>query len=208
MPFAIDLHVHSQLSGDNLADPEECVLRAIARGLGGVAFTEHYSYEASEPVERLRERYGRQILILRGVEFSAAEGHCLVFGVNPDRLLPQYAPAADLVREANRRGGAVIPAHPFRGGSGIGELVRTLPGIAALEGYNGCNLEAFNRRALAAARQLRLPVCGGSDAHAPAEVGSCHTLFPGVVTAENFIALLKAGNFYGRDTRRISRGLP
>jgi hypothetical protein len=205
--FAVDLHVHSHLSGDNLADPEECVARALERGLQAIAFTEHYSYEASAPVERLRARYGSSILILRGVEFSAAEGHCLVFGVDTDRLSLAYAPADRLVAAVNRAGGAVIPSHPYRGGSGLGDRILTLRGIAAIEGHNGCNAGLFNRRALSAARSLGLPVTGGSDAHRPEDVGSCYTLFRERVTADNLVALLRAGEYEAVDTRKIARGL-
>jgi len=204
--FAIDLHVHSRLSGDNEADPEECVVRAIERGLQGIAFTEHYSYRASGPVELLRERYAKAILILRGVEFSAAEGHCLVFGADTDRFAIPYAPAQELIGIVNREGGAVVPSHPYRAGSGIGDRVLTLEGIAAIEGHNGCNHVAFNQRAIEAARHRRLPVIGGSDAHTAAEVGSCFTVFPERVTAARFVALLKAGNYQAVDTRKVSRG--
>ncbi len=51
----IDLHVHSRFSGDTNSDPEEMILRVIELNLNGIAFTEHYSYEASEPVENLKE---------------------------------------------------------------------------------------------------------------------------------------------------------
>jgi predicted metal-dependent phosphoesterase TrpH len=114
MTFKIDLHVHSKYSGDNDADPEESIVRAIELGLHGIAFTEHYFYGASEPVEILKERYGGRILILRGVEFSANEGHCLVFGVDTDKLSMKYAPAKDVIRAVNEAGGVVIPSHPFR----------------------------------------------------------------------------------------------
>jgi hypothetical protein len=204
--FGIDLHVHSHLSGDNLSDPEECIVRAIELGLRGIAFTEHYSYEVSEPLEPLVERYRDRILILRGVEFSAAEGHCLVFGVDTDRLSAPYAPIDELTREVNRRGGAVIPSHPYRGGSGLGDLILTLPGLTAIEGHNGCNHRTFNERAIRAAQRLRIPVTGGSDAHHPAEVGSCYTVFPERVTAENVIDLLKAGRYEAVDTRKVARG--
>lgn len=204
--FRFDLHVHSRLSGDNLSDPEECVVQAIERGLQGLVFTEHYSFAASAPLERLAERYQQRLLILRGVEFSAEEGHCLVFGADTDRLCLPYAPVAELVREVNRAGGVVVPSHPYRGGSGLGDRVLALSGIAALEGHNGCNHRAFNERAILAARRLRLPCTGGSDAHSPGEVGSCATVFPERVTAENFIGLLKAGRFEAEDTRKVSRG--
>lgn len=205
--YRVDLHVHSHLSGDNLSDPEESVVRAIERGLHGLVFTEHYSYAASEPIGRLAERYRGRLLILRGVEFSAAEGHCLVFGADTDRLCLPYAPADELIREVRRAGGVVVPSHPYRGGSGLGDRILTLTGIAAVEGHNGCNPHPFNQRAIRAARRLRLPVTGGSDAHAPGEVGSCYTVFPERVTAENLVALLKAGRFEATDTRKVSRGL-
>ena len=204
--FSIDLHVHSRLSGDNDADPQECIARAVERGLQGIAFTEHYSFAASEPIERLRERYGKLILILRGVEFSAAEGHCLVFGTDTDRLVLPHAPVEELVGIVNREGGAVVPSHPYRPGSGIGDLVLALQGIPAIEGHNGCNHVAQNLRAIEAARYRRLPVIGGSDAHTPGEVGSCFTVFPGRVTAERLVAMLKAGTYEAVDTRKVSRG--
>ncbi|MHB8895042.1 MAG: PHP domain-containing protein [Candidatus Geothermincolia bacterium] len=206
--FRIDLHVHSLLSEDNLADPEECIVRAIEFGLQGLAFTEHYSYAASEPLERLKERYRDKILVVRAVEFSVEEGHCLVFGVDTDRLCLPYAPAAELIREVSRAGGVVIPSHPYRAGSGLGDRILALPGFAAVEGHNGCNHHSFNQRAIPMAQRLRLPVTGGSDAHRPVEVGSCHTVFPERVTEENLVALLAAGNYQAVDTRKVSRGWP
>ena len=205
--FALDLHVHSHLSGDNAADPEECIARAVERGLQGIAFTEHYSYGISEPIEELRLRYRASLLVVRGVEYSAAEGHCLVFGVDTDRLCAPYAPVAELVRLVAERGGAVVPSHPYRGGSGLGDRVLTLPGIVALEGHNGCNAGALNRRALEAARRLGLPVTGGSDAHRPEDVGDCFTRFRRRVTEDNLVALLRAGDYEAVETRKVSAGL-
>src|SRR5208337_4078410 len=129
MKFKIDLHVHSKYSGDNDAEPEETLIHAIQRGLQGIAFTEHYYYEASEPVEALKEKYGDRILILRGVEFSTAEGHCLVFGLNTDRLSLRYAPAEEVIQAVNRAGGVAIPSHPFRSVNSLGDLVKSVKGI-------------------------------------------------------------------------------
>ena len=205
MKFKIDLHVHSKYSGDNDADPEETVTRAIECGLQGIAFTEHYYYEASEQAEILREKYGERLLILRGVEFSADEGHCLVFGVDTDKLGIKYAPVADVIRFVSAAGGVVIPSHPYRPGTSLGDLVQSVKGIAGLEGCNGANMHSFNVRAIEAAKALHLPYTGGSDAHEPQEVGSCYTEFHRTVTYDNFVNLLKTGNYLGVDTRKISR---
>jgi predicted metal-dependent phosphoesterase TrpH len=205
MGFKLDMHVHTHHSGDNTADPEETVQEAIHRGLDGIVFTEHYSYEASEFAERLREKFAGSIRLFRGVEFSAEEGHCLVLGVNTDRLNIKSATVDELVRVVSDHGGVVIPSHPYRRGHGIAGLVHQVKGITAIEGYNGCNMHAMNVMAMEAANVLGLPVTGGSDAHAPNEVGSCYTLFDEDVTEENLLDLLRAGNYTGIDTRKISR---
>ncbi len=207
MKYKIDLHVHSKFSEDNDADPEEAVIRAVARGLHGIAFTEHYYYGASEPVEILKEKYKNSIRIFRGVEFSTAEGHCLIFGVNTDKLSIKYAPVTDIIKIVDKSGGVVIPSHPYRPGTSLGDQVRSVPGITALEGCNGCNMQDFNVKAIEAAQALNLPYTGGSDAHASQDVGSCFTEFSEEVTYENFIGLLKAGKYQGVDTRKISRRL-
>jgi len=205
MIFKLDLHVHSKYSTDNDADPEETILCAIERGLHGLAFTEHYFFAASEPIERLKEKYGDAITILRGVEFSASEGHCLVFGADTDAMQLSGAPVADLVTRVNEAGGVVIPSHPYRPGTSLGNLVLNVKGIAGLEGCNGANMHAYNARAIEAAGELRLPFTGGSDAHDPREVGSCYTEFAEQVTEMNFLDLLKAGNYRGVDTRKMAK---
>ncbi len=208
MKFKIDLHIHSKYSGDNDADPEETVVRAIERGLHGVAFTEHYSYGASEAAEELRERYGSRLLIIRGVEFSASEGHCLIFGADTDRLSMKYAPVEDPVRVVTEAGGVVIPSHPYRSVNSLGDLVFRTGGLCALEGHNGCNMYGFNVKAIEAARALGLPFTGGSDAHASADVGSCYTEFDETVTRDNVLDALRSGRYRGFDTRKISKVTP
>jgi predicted metal-dependent phosphoesterase TrpH len=207
MKSRIDLHVHSYNSGDNDADPEETIDRAIELGLDGITFTEHYSYSASEPIDRLREKYGEAILLFRGVEFSAAEGHCLVFGADTDRLAIKYAPLAEVVRAVRSAGGVVIPSHPFRGANSVGELLMAVTGLGGLEGCNGANMHAMNMKAIETASRLQLPYTGGSDAHMPREVGSCYTEFDERVTYDNFIDCLRGGRFRGIDNRKISRAL-
>ena len=208
MKFKIDLHVHSKYSEDTDSEPEATIQWAIERGMNGLVFTEHYFYGVSEPVEKLKEKYRGRILILRGVEFSSAEGHCLVFGVDTDNLAMKHAPIEDVIRIVNEAGGVVVPSHPFRPGTGIGDLVLDLPGIAALEGCNGVNLPDMNTQAIEAALTRNIPYTGGSDAHEPLEVGVCFTEFDQNVTKENFIDLLKAGKFQGVDTRRALRMEP
>jgi len=204
MKCRVDLHVHSLYSEDNYADPEEMILRAIELKLDGLAFTEHYSYAASGHSEALKEKYRGMLRILRGVEYSSAEGHCLIFGADTDSLLSKYMPVEEVGCIVNKAGGVVIPSHAYRKGTSLGDLVLTVQGICALEGHNGCNMPSCNAQAVEAAKKLNLPYTGGSDAHSPAEVGSCYTEFDDEVTDDNFIHLLRQGRYQGVDTRRLS----
>lgn len=205
MIFNIDLHVHTKFSGDNYTEPNDTVLHAITLNLQGIAFTEHYSYEASEHAEKLRELYKGRIMIFRGVEFSAAEGHCLIFGVNTDKLSIKNAPAEEVTRIVNESGGVVIPSHPFRGGNSLGDKIEQIKDFSAIEGYNGYSHHSQNIKAIEAAKRLKLPYTGGSDAHESKEVGACFTEFYDKVTYDNFLDLLKTGNYQGVDTRKVSR---
>ncbi|MFA5074261.1 MAG: PHP domain-containing protein [Nitrospirota bacterium] len=204
MKYLIDLHVHSKYSEDNNADPEETVQYALERGLHGIAFTEHYSYGASEFVEALGDKYSSSILLFRGVEFSADEGHCLVFGFDPDNLIQKHTPVDEIIRVADTMGGVVIPSHPYRPGTSLENQIFDIPGIVALEGCNGVNTPEMNAKAISAARKLGLPYTGGSDAHESENVGLCYTEFDQEVTYENFIDLLKAGKYRGIDIRKPS----
>jgi len=201
MKTRIDLHVHSRFSGDTDAEPEELIMHAIKQGLHGIAFTEHYSYEVSEPLEELKEQYKDKLMIFRGVEFSALEGHCLIFGVNTDALSIRQLSLQEVIRIVNEAGGVVIPSHPYRKGNSLGDVIKNAMGICAIEGYNGCNMHAYNARAVEMARVLNIPYTGGSDAHLPDEVGLCLTEFEDVVTPQNLITLLKKGNYIGIDNR-------
>ena len=206
--YKVDLHTHTLHSGDSEADPRDMVESAIEKGLHGIAFTEHYYYGASEYAGGLKEEYAGRIMIFRGVEFSAAEGHCLVYGVDTDGLGLSGCTVEQLVREVSARGGVVIPSHPYRRGTGIGDLVRSAKGIAAIEGYNGFNMHAMNVSAVEAASHLGLPVTGGADAHAPAEVGYCHTEFEKPLAEDGLVDALRLGRYAGVDNRKISRLLP
>lgn len=208
MKYRIDLHVHSKFSGDNYSEPEESVLHAISSGLQGIAFTEHYSYEASAFADVLRDKYKGKIMVFRGVEFSSLEGHCLVFGVNTESMSIKNASIEDIIPLVNEKGGVVIPTHPFRGSNSIGDRIRDLKGLCAIEGHNGYAHYYQNAKAVKTAEELKLPYTGGSDAHEPHEVGACYTEFRHDVTYDNFIDMLHGGEYKGVDTRKISRVWP
>lgn len=194
----IDTHCHTKYSYDNWLEPLELIRRAKLMGIDAVCITEHYSYEASEPVERIGRDEG--LLVLRGVEISTDRGHLLAYGIEDDGWnvwgRNNYLPLADVIGRINDLGGICVPAHPFReiGVASLLDGLLDLQGIVAVESHNGGNSDADNELALRAATHMRLPTLGGSDCHKVGAVGRCATEFTRpVADMAGFVAAVRAG---------------
>ncbi len=198
----IDCHCHTKHSYDNWLEPLALIRRARALGLDGVVITEHYSYEASEPIEALARDEG--LLLLRGVEIATDRGHLLAYGVEDDSWnswgRDTWLPLPAVIERILGLGGICVPAHPFReiGACSLLEGLLELTGIAAVETHNGGNSDADNELALSAAGHLALPGLGGSDCHKVDAVGRCATEFlQPVADMADFIAAVRAGGCRG-----------
>ncbi len=194
----IDTHCHTKYSYDNWLEPLDLIRRAKALGLDGVCITEHYSYEASEPVERIGREEG--LLVLRGVEIATDRGHLLAYGIEDDGWnvwrRDSYLPLDEVIERINLLGGICAPAHPFReiGLSSLLDGLLELEGIAAVESHNGGNIDSDNDLAIQASQHLGLPTLGGSDCHKVVAVGRCATEFlQPVHDMPSFLAAVRAG---------------
>ena len=194
----IDTHCHTKYSYDNWLEPQDLIRRAKALGLDGAVITEHYSYEASAPVEQVGRDEG--FLILRGVEIATDKGHLLAYGVEDDGWniwgRDSYLPLEEVIERINDLGGICAPAHPFRnvGLASLMEGLLDLKDIAAVESHNGVNAESDNDLAISTAGHLGLPTLGGSDCHKTVAVGRCATEFSQPVhDMASFIAAVRAG---------------
>jgi predicted metal-dependent phosphoesterase TrpH len=174
----VDLHVHTKLSSDSNAEPEQ-YLEAIAKNpirLGAISFTEHRLFPGDAEIERtyaeLGERFG--VRIFKGIEADTNLGHLLIFGVTRELqrrfdLEARMLRAEHLMEVVHAEGGIAIPAHPFRD-SGYGArldglLAKVGPALSAIEVINGQNSDDQNAEAQAMAEKLGLTPLAGSDAH-------------------------------------------
>ncbi len=175
----IDLHCHSRYSHDNSVEAEELVQKAYDRGLDGVCFTEHYSYDCSWPIDRLNHPEG--FLVLRAVEVSTDHGHLLVYGFSDDSWnvwgRNNFLKIHKVVEKAHELGAICVPAHPFRGWESLGKEIYNVGGLDGIETHNGVNNSDQNDLAIQAALRLRLPSTGGSDSHYVEHVGRAATEF-------------------------------
>jgi predicted metal-dependent phosphoesterase TrpH len=99
----IDLHVHSNAS-DGTDAPADLVRKAWARGLDGVALTDHDTIaghpEAATAVAGLAGRGDRPFVVVPGVEISCIRGDVTLhlLGYLFDSAEPQFAAELDLLR--------------------------------------------------------------------------------------------------------------
>ncbi len=181
MPFNIDLHCHSLFSGDGVSSPEELIASARAKGLHGIAITDHNTCDAvtyllDNGLMRLDGEPVDNFLIVPGVEVTTADGHLLCIGATLPYL--KGKPALEVCQVIHERGGLAIPPHPydlFRAGIRFSTLEK-LP-VDAIEVFNAATtLRRYNRYAFKYAQLRGLPMVAASDAHHAAAVGTAYTI--------------------------------
>src|SRR5947209_14372659 len=181
MPFNIDLHTHSFFSGDGISSPEDLIAAGRAKGLHGIAITDHNTCDAityllEKGCSALAGWPADDFLGLPGVEVTTSDGHLLCIGAELPYL--KGKPAREVCEIIHQRGGLAIPPHPydlFRAGIRLSTL-ETLP-IDAIEVFNAATtLRRYNRYAFKYAQIRGLPMIAASDAHHAAAVGTAYTI--------------------------------
>lgn len=194
----VDLHVHA---GDGALDFEAVLARAPSLGLEGVVFV------GDDRLPDVRAVRGRAVRAFAAAEVTTDRGHYLVFLPEPDALPPLtelLGPRTDAgfsIRDVLARvralGGAVVAAHPYDATIPHpgGDILFTLPSLAAVESVNAKRGADIAHAAIEAAETLGLPCTGGSDARTRIEdVGRAATLFTRAIDDEaGLVAALRAG---------------
>jgi predicted metal-dependent phosphoesterase TrpH len=187
--YYYDLHVHTKrYSPCSNIDPEQVIAAARARGLDGIALTEHSRLWTREQIDELRAATEcTDFSILVGAEIRVGPGgnrtsDLLVFGC--PSLPPEPSPIDRACRAVRDRQGIVIAPHPYAGPIGIGEEVYS----TVLDGIEVYNYRYRGRLAsrLAEHAWLQLGVAGvaSSDAHELGEIGRFCTEFDAPIANE------------------------
>lgn len=185
----LDLHVHSTHSRDGTASPQDIVRMCRRLGLAGLAITDHNAIDGSLAAHALGRADG--LLVVTGVEVSAAEGHVLAYGVK--ELIPRGLTAAETVERVRAAGGVAVAAHPRRFPSGVGLATAAAVAFDAVEVLNGGSSRSANRAALRLAQGLGKSQTGGSDAHRLDEVGRAYTEAESVFTEDQVLEAIRKG---------------
>jgi predicted metal-dependent phosphoesterase TrpH len=163
----IDLHVHTVGSPDAHTRIEDLPQIIRARGLDGIAVTEHNNFDPPSFTDAL---------IIPGVEISSRDGHIVALGVK--EKIPRGLPADETISRIHNQGGIAIIPHPH---DPVSERVRIADlGVRpdAVETINADALSFYFSNWLAKrdARKFDLPEVGASDSHIPQTIGDAYTI--------------------------------
>jgi predicted metal-dependent phosphoesterase TrpH len=185
----LDLHIHSAYSRDASASAVDIVRKCKSFGLDGLAITDHNEIKGS--LEAFAIAASEGVVVVRGVEISAIEGHVIALGVK--ELIPRGLSVHDTVDTIRAAGGIAIAAHPGRFPSGIGMKRAMGMDFDAIEILNGGSSKRSNSRARAVAERRKLPVTAGSDAHSIEQVGKAWTVFESSSNEDDVIQAIAHG---------------
>ena len=169
----VDLHVHSyERSGCASSSEKDQIEAAIAKGLDGIAFTDHNSQRSKFHMDLLNEKYA-PFKVFTGVEIDLKDTgeHVLVLGVpdmeNACEYRWTYTELHTFVRE---RSGYMAMAHLFRYESQVrSDIYRYVPDALEVQSANIVMRNTPAIRSLAG--KLGINQIAASDAHAADQVG-------------------------------------
>ncbi len=217
LTLLIDLHTHSYpKSDDSFMDVDGLIDRSKQLGLDGVCLTDHDAFWTWDETRELGKRH--DFLVLPGTEVNTDSGHVLVFGL--DRYVFGVHKPDFLRRLVDRKGGAIIAAHPYRrrflpepaqDPKARREMLAKAAGdeffgqCDGLEVLNGRGSDAENRFSQDLLAGFQGRGVAGSDAHRIEQLGTAATRFTRRISGlQDLIAELKRGACAPADLRRDS----
>jgi predicted metal-dependent phosphoesterase TrpH len=170
----VDLHMHTDHSGD-CATPVDVLLQtARDRGLGAIAITDHNEVSGALEARKIAEQMGDIKVIVAEEVKTAEQGE--VIGLFLEEKIPKGLTMAETIAEIRNQGGLVYVPHPFDRFHSVPDyehLLDMVEEIDLLEVFNPrVAVTAFNEEAVRFAAKYRLVPAAGSDSHVAQGLGS------------------------------------
>jgi predicted metal-dependent phosphoesterase TrpH len=173
----VDLHMHTDHSGDCATPVEVLLASAREQGLGAIAVTDHNEISGALEAHAQASRSGLQspVKVIVGEEVKTA-GEGEVIGLFLSEKIPRGLTLKETVAEIKRQGGLVYVPHPFDRMHSVPDyehLLRILAEVDAIEVFNPrVAIPAFNDEAARFAAKYHVVAGAGSDSHVAQGLGS------------------------------------
>jgi len=170
----VDLHMHTDHSGDCATPVDVLINTARDRKLGAIAITDHNEVSGALEARKLAEELGDIKVIVAEEVKTAEQGE--VIGLFLEEKIPKGLTMAETIREIRAQGGLVYVPHPFDRFHSVPDyehLLDIIEEIDLLEVFNPrVAVTAFNEEAVRFARKYRIVPAAGSDSHVAQGLGS------------------------------------
>ena len=188
----VDLHMHTDHSGDCETPVEVLLATAKEVGLGAIAVTDHN--EISGALEAREKARAAGVKVIVGEEVKTAE-QGEVIGLFIEEKIPRGLTMAETVAEIKRQGGLVYVPHPFDRMHAVPDyehLPEILDDIDAIEVFNPrVAIGAFNEEAVRFAAKYRIVAGAGSDSHVAQGLGSVRIRMRDFDSPQEFLQSLR-----------------
>jgi predicted metal-dependent phosphoesterase TrpH len=173
----VDLHMHTDHSGDCATPVEVLLATAREQGLGAIAVTDHNeisgALQARAQAAELGPGPSVKVIVAEEVK-TASQGE--VIGLFIEEKIPRGLSLEETVAEIKRQGGLVYVPHPFDRMHSVPDyehLLKILDDVDAIEVFNPrVAIGAFNEEAVRFAAKYRIVAGAGSDSHVAQGLGS------------------------------------
>jgi predicted metal-dependent phosphoesterase TrpH/glycosyltransferase involved in cell wall biosynthesis len=197
----VDLHMHTDHSGDCVTPVDVLLATARERGLGAIAVTDHNVIGGALAARAKAEEYGVKVIVGEEV-MTAEQGE--VIGLFLEEQIPRGMTLEETIAEIRRQGGLVYVPHPFDRLHSVPDyehLLKVVPDVDALEVFNPrIAIPAYNEEAVRFAAKYRIVAGAGTDAHVAQGLGAVRITMRDFDGPEEFLESLRDADITGRSS--------
>lgn len=183
---------------DGTSHIENIMVIARRRGLKVISVTDHNTLLGTKEAMKLADKYG--LIVVPGMELSTQSGEVLAYGIS--EKIKKGLTLKRAISKIHEQGGIAVVAHPFNPKYGSIDYQRIDEEIFKKADIDG--MEVFNPikglvdpHFLNLARQMKVGITGGSDAHLHYQIAKGLTIIPDeCITWKDVIKAIKKKETY------------
>jgi predicted metal-dependent phosphoesterase TrpH/glycosyltransferase involved in cell wall biosynthesis len=195
----VDLHMHTDHSGDCVTPVEVLLATARERGLGAIAVTDHNEISGALEARDKAAEFGVKVIVGEEVK-TKDQGE--VIGLFIEEKIPRGMSLEETIAEIRRQGGIVYVPHPFDRLHSVPDyehLLNVVADVDAIEVFNPrIAIAAWNEEAVRFAGKYRIPGGAGSDAHVAQGLGAVRIRMRDFDGPQEFLQSLREADIIGR----------